>query len=95
MGKFVVYYATITEDDEAGVFVDYPFFGGTAQNKEEAERLSRSLTNDRTLPGAIVAKIYEDTNTFEETMIRANKQFKQLSNDMYQMEDIHTRMKKK
>jgi len=91
--KYVVYFASILDlDDE--VFVDYIYFGGVTYNKEDAEKLSRNITNDKRLSGAILPKIMV-TNNFKESYDIANKYFNRLANDMYDIEKTRNSKRKK
>jgi hypothetical protein len=92
--RFAVFYACMIDDDDAGIFVDYPFFGGIASSEEEVNQLMRSLTNDRNLPGAVIPKKYR-INNMADVLEVAKRQFKQLTKDVYAMEDMQARMKNK
>lgn len=95
MISYAVFYAVVTDDDEAGIFVDAPYFGGSTATKEHAEMLARCLTNDKTLPGTIIPKIYayRRYETINSALEMASRQFKQMMHDMYSQEEMQRRMR--
>lgn len=90
--KHVVFFATIYDTDD-GIFVDFLYFGGITECKEDAEHIARRLTNDKNLPGAIVPKIFplEDDTKFPLMHKIATKHFHKLANDMYDAEEARQR----
>jgi hypothetical protein len=96
--KYAIFYACMLDDDEAGVYVDYLYYGGTAQSEEEADLLMKSLTQDRSLQGpgnAVISRKYKLDIPLIDILNKAKKQFKRFADDIYDMEDMQTRMKGK
>lgn len=92
---FAVFYAVIVEDDEEGIFVDSPYFGGVSHHKPQAEQLARHITNDRSMQGAIITKIYP-FNLYEglrQPHELATRQFNQMAKEMYDAEETQRRMR--
>jgi L-arabinose isomerase len=84
------------DDDEAGIFVDHLYFGGITTSEDHADKIIRALTNDRSLPGAVVPRKYKSASKDISNIIeKARKQFKQFSKDIYDMEDMQSRMKQR
>jgi hypothetical protein len=95
MTKHIVLYAAIIDHDEAGIFVDAYFLGGVVDTHSAAEKLAWSLTNDKTIPGTILTKIYKfNSHTeFGRVLDMATKYFHQLALDMYDTEDVQKKSK--
>ena len=94
--KFVVFYITVVDTDEDGVVIDGPYLGGVMQTKPLAEELARCLTNDRTLPGAVMTKLLSfGPNGIQGALKLARKQFFRLSDEMQDMEVIQKRKRYK
>lgn len=94
---FVVFYACVIETDDDGIFVDSTYFGGTTITRPLAEELVRDITNDKNMPGAIVPKILSIAH-FDEMHIAhdvAQRHFNNMAREMYSMEDINKRGKRK
>lgn len=97
MKNFLVLYACIVDDEEAGIFVDYPYFGGMVDTLEQVELLQKSLINDRHIPGSKFTKYYssELVSSVRECIDLAKRQFGKMARDMYEVEDMQERMKRK
>lgn len=96
--KHIVFYACVTDDDEAGIFVDHSYLGGIVNTDEEAECLERSIINDRHLPGAKFCKKYKfeaEQQTTAALKVLANKQFCKMAKEMYEVEDMQIRKAKR
>jgi hypothetical protein len=95
MIKHVVLYAVVTDHDEAGIFVDAYFLGGIIDEYTVAEKLAWDLTNDKTIPGTVLTKIYKFNNhiEFERALVMAGKYFHQLALDMYDAEEVQKKSK--
>ena len=93
MPIFLVFYATVIDDDDAGIFVDSYFMGGIVKTQEGAELLCKDLTNDRSIPGTVLTKFYKckSKNDIKIKFKLARKYFNQLANEMYEAEDIQKR----
>jgi hypothetical protein len=96
--KYAIFYACMIDDDEAGVYVDFVYYGGTANSDEEAELLMKSLAQDRGIQGtgtAVIPYKYKLEVPLSAILTRAKKQFKKFSDEVYDMEDMQDRMKNK
>lgn len=95
--QYAVYYACVIEDDEAGIFVDHPYFGGVVDSKANADFLERSIINDKHLPGAKFCKTYiynPDKEMLTGLKRLASKQFGKMAAGMYAAEDMQARKKR-
>lgn len=91
--EFVVYYASVIDDEEDGIFVNAPFLGGFSITREGADILAKDIVNDRLLPGVIITKIFPCSDRGQ-ILSLATKQFNQMARDMYDVEDsIHRKRK--
>lgn len=94
---FAVFYACVIETEDDGIFVDSTYFGGTAHTREVANVLVQDITNDKNIQGAVVPKVLL-IDTHEELSVAhdvAQKQFTQMARDMYAVEEMNQRGKKK
>jgi cell division protein YceG involved in septum cleavage len=92
--RFVVVYSSIVEE-EGEIFVDAFYFGGIVDDRDEADKLARHITNDDTIEGVIVPKIFpiEYNHRLDEVLHKASKYFNQLASEMYEIEDVSTKSK--
>lgn len=91
--EFVVYYASVIDDEEDGIFVNAPFLGGFSETREGADVLAKDIVNDRSLPGVVITKIFPCPDR-EQILSLATKQFNQMARDMYDVEDAMHRKRK-
>ena len=81
---YLVSCAVIFDTDD-GILVDGPFLCGDLRQKELAEKVATDLSNDKTMPGAVVVKINEYTNKSEAIKI-INKYFSNMIKNIYEQE---------
>jgi hypothetical protein len=87
MDEYIVFFASVTEEGDDGTFVDYPFLGGITDTKIKAEQLAKSITNDKSIPGAIIPKILPINTGTDQAIKIAQDYFRRLAVDMYDMEE--------
>jgi hypothetical protein len=92
MKKFAVFYISVLDYPD-GIFVDGPYFGGTCSVEDQANLLSRNLTNDRQLPGTIMPKVYsyDSCAGISKSLSLAKTHCIRLAKDMYEMEETQAR----
>lgn len=95
---YMIFFATIIETDQDGVFVDGPFFGGESATLRFAELIAKDLSNDRAISGTVVPKILEykhgDNQERQQTIRIALQHFNHLARDVYDQEDMLERKKR-
>jgi len=91
---YSVFYIVIADFDGEDIDIDGPYFGGIVCEEENARKLSRSLTNDKVLPGVVMTKIFR-TGTIREMKSMAHKQFNQLADDMMEAHQTHLRTRRR
>jgi hypothetical protein len=94
MGLHSVFYITITDYDSDDLDIDGPYFGGVADDEIAAERIARSLTNDKSLPGVVITKKFNN-GSLKEMQEQARKQFYRLSDEMSDAHKTIMRSRKK
>jgi len=91
---YSVFYIVITDFDGEDIDIDGPYFGGVVYKEEYIHKLSRSLTNDKSLPGVVMTKTFR-SGTIREMKSMAHKQFNQLADDMIEAHQTHLRTRRK
>jgi len=89
-----VFYIVITDYDSDDLVIDGPYFGGSSEDEAIAERISRSLTNDKSLPGVVITKKFNN-GSLKEMQEQARKQFYRLSDEMCDAHKTIMRSRKK
>ena len=94
MELYSVFYITITDYDSDDLVIDGPYFGGVADDETTAERIARSLTNDKSLLGVVITKKFNN-GSLKEMQAQAHKQFYRLSDEMSDAHKTIMRSRKK
>lgn len=94
MGLYSIFYIVITDYDNEDLDIDGPYFGGSSEDDTTAERIERSITNDKSLPGVVITKKFSN-GTLKEMQEQARKQFYRLSDDMCDAHKTMMRQRKK
>jgi len=92
---YLIYYSVAIDTPDDGVFLDIMYLGGEAKTEEEAEKLAIDITNDRSIIGTIFTKVFEVNDNNEFVTELAIKQFNKIAENMYEMEEIQERKRKK
>jgi hypothetical protein len=84
----VIIYGKAVDDKEIGIYIEDVFFGGVAENQDEADQLAKMCVNC-TVGGIAIPKIIpidnRDLHTiFKEALIRFDK----IEREMIETEDI-------
>jgi hypothetical protein len=96
MSRSVVIYGIVIDTDQDGVFLDYPYLGGITDTPAEAEALARALSGDKSIPGTVMARVYDmNSSGLEHAKKLACYQFCQQARNMYDMEDQQQRREKR
>jgi hypothetical protein len=94
MGLYSIFYIVITDYDSDDLDIDGPYFGGSTDKEDIAERIARSLTNDKSLPGVVITKKFNN-GSLKEMQDQARKQFYRLSDEMSDAHKTMMRSRKK
>lgn len=91
--KYAVFYGVVMEvDDETFFDCDCPYLGGSElPNEQSAERLMRELAEDKGIPGIVISKSFPYEDGLSDIHKQARRQFNQIANDMYDVEEIAQR----
>ena len=96
MTRSIIFYITVSDASDNDIIVMGPYLGGIMCTQEGVENLARDLVNDRSLPGAVMTKIYElDDITVGEAYSMAKRQFNTMADEMDDMQRIQKRMRKR
>lgn len=94
MNPFVIFYVTVS-DDEDGFNMDGPYFGGKTSTKDQADAMAKVITNNKSIPGVVITKILPLKDGMRETIKIAQRQFDRMAEEMHEMDQIQRRMKKR
>ena len=96
MGLYSIFYIVITDYDSDDLVIDGPYFGGSTDKEDIAERIARSLTNDKSLPGVVITKKFGSSyGSLKEMQEQARKQFYRLADEMSDAHKTMMRSRKK
>ena len=84
----VVIYGKAVDDKEIGIYIDGVFFGGVADNQEEADKLAKVCVNC-TVGGVAIPKIIPiGDKTLHEIFREAKIRFDKIEREMMETEAI-------
>jgi len=89
-----IFYIVITDYDSDDLVIDGPYFGGSTKDEIVAERIARSLTNDKSLPGVVITKKFSN-GSLKEMQEQSRKHFYGLADEMYDAHKTIMRSRKK